>query len=153
MNRPLYFVLEQFEVFSFQASDKLILVIGDGDDRERLHLVARQAGVEDKVVFVGYARPGDLADYYRVADVFVMPSTQEGFGIVLLEAMAGDATLFIRRDEVESAWEIVDSVRRGWENKPLSNREFYAAGTWGPVAADQLLALNGHTWRNPQPMA
>ncbi len=75
--------------------------------------------------------------------------TPEAYERLLLEAMAGDATLFIRRDEVESAWEIVDSVRRGWQNKPLSNREFYAAGTWGPVAADDLLAQSGHTWREP----
>ena len=63
--------------------------------------------------------------------------------------MAGDATLFIRRDEVETAWQIVDGVRQGWEGKLLSPREFYAAGTWGPMAADDLLAQNGHLWREP----
>jgi len=68
---------------------------------------------------------------------------------LLLEAMLGDATLFIRRDEVETAWQIVDSIRKAWDNKPLSNREFYAAGTWGPVAADDLLAQTGHSWREP----
>src|SRR6185437_14352204 len=50
----------------------------------------------------------------------------------------------LRLDEVETAWQIVDSVRKGWEGKSLSNREFYAAGTWGPVAADDLLAQGGH---------
>ena len=60
--------------------------------------------------------------------------TPEAYERLLLEAMAGDATLFIRRDEVETAWQIVDSIRAGWEGKPLTNREFYAAGTWGPVA-------------------
>jgi len=63
--------------------------------------------------------------------------------------MAGDATLFIRRDEVETAWQIVDAIRKAWEDKPLSNREFYSAGTWGPVAADDLLAGNGHAWHEP----
>jgi len=67
----------------------------------------------------------------------------------LLEAMTGDATLFIRRDEVEAAWQIVDAIRKGWEGKRLSNRELYAAGTWGPVAADDLLAQTGHAWREP----
>src|SRR5204862_260340 len=57
--------------------------------------------------------------------------------------------LFIRRDEVETAWQIVDGIRKAWESKPLSNREFYAAGTWGPVAAEDLLAQNGHDWREP----
>ena len=75
--------------------------------------------------------------------------TPEAYERLLLEAMAGDATLFIRRDEVETAWQIVDSIRRGWEGKPLSDREFYSAGTWGPAAADDLLAQNGHVWREP----
>jgi glucose-6-phosphate 1-dehydrogenase len=76
--------------------------------------------------------------------------TPEAYERLLLEAMMGDATLFIRRDEVETAWQIVDSIRQGWEGKSLSNREFYAAGTWGPVAADDLLAQSGHAWHEPQ---
>jgi glucose-6-phosphate 1-dehydrogenase len=76
--------------------------------------------------------------------------TPEAYERLLLEAMLGDATLFIRRDEVETAWQIVDSVRKGWEGKKLSNREFYAAGTWGPMAADDLLAPSGHVWHEPQ---
>jgi glucose-6-phosphate 1-dehydrogenase len=76
--------------------------------------------------------------------------TPEAYERLLLEALAGDATLFIRRDEVETAWQIVDSIRQGWEGKPLSNREFYVAGTWGPVAAEDLLAQSGHVWHEPQ---
>ncbi|MGA2248242.1 MAG: glucose-6-phosphate dehydrogenase [Verrucomicrobiota bacterium] len=76
--------------------------------------------------------------------------TPEAYERLLLEAMAGDATLFIRRDEVETAWRIADSIRAGWLDKPLTNREFYAAGTWGPIAADDLLAQLGHVWHEPQ---
>jgi glucose-6-phosphate 1-dehydrogenase len=75
--------------------------------------------------------------------------TPEAYERLLLEAMVGDATLFIRRDEVEIAWQIVDSIRRSWDSKPLTNREFYSAGTWGPVAADDLLAQSGHAWHEP----
>ena len=75
--------------------------------------------------------------------------TPEAYERLLLEAMAGDATLFIRRDEVETAWRIVDSIRKTWTGKALTNREFYAAGTWGPVAADDLLAQAGHAWHEP----
>ena len=78
--------------------------------------------------------------------------TPEAYERLLLEAMAGDATLFIRRDEVETAWGIVDSIRRGWEDQRLTNREFYAAGTWGPVAAEDLIAQSNHAWRDPQPL-
>ena len=43
----------------------------------------------------------------------------------------------------------MDSIRQAWDDKPLTNREFYAAGTWGPVAADDLLAQAGHVWHEP----
>jgi glucose-6-phosphate 1-dehydrogenase len=75
--------------------------------------------------------------------------TPEAYERLLLEAMVGDATLFIRRDEVETAWQIVDNIRQAWDTKPLSNREFYAAGTWGPVASDDLLAQDGRAWHPP----
>ena len=78
--------------------------------------------------------------------------TPEAYERLLLEALSGDATLFIRRDEVETAWRIVGSIRKGWEGKSLSNREFYSAGTWGPVAAEDLLGQAGHHWRDPQPI-
>lgn len=78
--------------------------------------------------------------------------TPEAYERLLLEAMEGDATLFIRRDEVETAWSIIDPIREGWAARSLENEEFYQAGTWGPVAADQLLSVKGHTWRNPQPV-
>jgi len=77
--------------------------------------------------------------------------TPEAYERLLLDVIAGDATLFIRRDEVESAWKIVDSIRKAWGERPLTNREFYSAGTWGPVAADDLLAQANHAWRNPTP--
>jgi glucose-6-phosphate 1-dehydrogenase len=76
--------------------------------------------------------------------------TPEAYERLLLEAIAGDATLFIRHDEVETAWKIVDAIRAGWDGKPLTNREFYAAGTWGPVAAEDLLAQDGNAWHEPQ---
>ena len=67
--------------------------------------------------------------------------TPEAYERLLLEAIAGDATLFIRRDEVETAWGIVDAIRDSWTDKPLTNREFYLAGTWGPTAAEAQRAV------------
>jgi len=77
--------------------------------------------------------------------------TPEAYERLLLEAMAGDSTLFIRRDEVETAWQIVDDIRAAWGDEPLTNREFYAAGSWGPMAAEELLARDGYVWHDPQP--
>ena len=77
--------------------------------------------------------------------------THEAYERLLLEAIAGDATLFIRRDEVEAAWSIVDPIRAAWANTPLTEREFYPAGTWGPTAAAELLTSVDRAWRDPQP--
>jgi phosphatidyl-myo-inositol dimannoside synthase len=64
------------------------LIVGDGDDRQHLQSLAMQLGVAERVIFAGRVPAAELPDYYRVADLFVMPSTGEGFGIVFLEAMA-----------------------------------------------------------------
>lgn len=76
--------------------------------------------------------------------------TPEAYERLLLDAIEGDATLFIRRDEVEASWAIVDHVRSYWAALPLTERDFYAAGTWGPSPANELLGKNGHSWRNPE---
>jgi glucose-6-phosphate 1-dehydrogenase len=66
---------------------------------------------------------------------------------LLLDLMLGDPTLFIRADEAEGAWRILDPVMRHWsEEKDVS---FYPAGTWGPKAADDLLEQDGREWRRP----
>jgi phosphatidyl-myo-inositol dimannoside synthase len=64
------------------------LVVGEGHDRGRLEALGRDVGVEDAVMFAGRVKPEELPQVYRLADLFVMPSTQEGFGIVFLEASA-----------------------------------------------------------------
>ncbi len=59
-----------------------------GDNTERVRAYAKERGVEENVIVVGEVSDQELADYYNLCDVFVMPSTQEGFGIVFLEALA-----------------------------------------------------------------
>jgi phosphatidylinositol alpha-1,6-mannosyltransferase len=73
--------------------DAVYLVIGEGNDRARLETTARRLGLQHHVRFLGMIEQHELADYYRLADVFVMPSTQEGFGIVFLEAAASGLKL------------------------------------------------------------
>jgi phosphatidylinositol alpha-1,6-mannosyltransferase len=68
--------------------ETIYLVVGDGDDRPRLEALAAEFGVRDKLRFAGLVSSDELPDCFRLADVFVMPSTGEGFGIVFLEAMA-----------------------------------------------------------------
>ena len=64
------------------------LIVGDGSDRSRLEEKAKLMGIADNVVFAGRISESEKADHYRLADVYVMPSHGEGFGIVFLEAMA-----------------------------------------------------------------
>jgi len=68
--------------------ETIYLIVGDGDDRPRLEALALEFAVQDKVRFAGPVAGEELPDYYRLADVLVMPSTGEGFGIVFLEAVA-----------------------------------------------------------------
>ena len=63
------------------------VIVGDGDDRRALEALAAHAGVAGSVHFVGAVRDDLLRSYYRAADIFVLPSGKEGFGIVFLEAM------------------------------------------------------------------
>jgi phosphatidyl-myo-inositol dimannoside synthase len=86
-------VIEALPRMTRTHPDLVYLVAGTGDDRARLQGLARQLGIEHHVLFVGMVAPDELADYYRLADVFVMPSTQEGFGIVFLEAAASGLKL------------------------------------------------------------
>jgi phosphatidyl-myo-inositol dimannoside synthase len=74
--------------FVAAGQDVVFVIIGDGDDRERLEAIARDEGVSDRVVFMGQCDAEQLVDAYRAADLFVMPSSGEGFGITFLEAMA-----------------------------------------------------------------
>jgi glucose-6-phosphate 1-dehydrogenase len=80
----------------------------------------------------------------------------EAYERLLLDAMLGDSTLFIRRDETELAWDRVTNVLEGWQvqedvlkkrNKQLQLPQ-YEAGTWGPLESDDLLARDGHHWKN-----
>ncbi|MGZ4290301.1 MAG: glucose-6-phosphate dehydrogenase [Gaiellaceae bacterium] len=65
---------------------------------------------------------------------------------LILDAMLGDATLFTRSDEIEEQWALVDAIVGLWQRDRPSFPN-YAAGTWGPAAADDLLHRDGRSWR------
>lgn len=70
----------------------------------------------------------------------------EAYERLILDAMLGDATLFTRSDEIEEQWGLVDAVVAAWRrDRPVFPN--YAAGTWGPKDANELLARDGRAWR------
>jgi glucose-6-phosphate 1-dehydrogenase len=64
---------------------------------------------------------------------------------LLLDAIRGDQTLFMRRDEVEAAWRWIDPIRAAWEHAGTAPKP-YTAGSWGPSAAIALIERDGRTW-------
>ena len=66
----------------------IYIIAGDGKDRQRLEKKAKDLGLKDKVIFTGRISETEKVDHYRLADLYVMPSKGEGFGIVILEALA-----------------------------------------------------------------
>jgi glucose-6-phosphate 1-dehydrogenase len=74
-------------------------------------------------------------------------ASPEAYERLLLDAMAGDATLFARRDEVEEAWRFIDDIEDTWAGNNQPKLTFYPAGSWGPTEADQLIEGDGRAWR------
>ncbi|HEX8679385.1 MAG TPA: glucose-6-phosphate dehydrogenase [Chthoniobacterales bacterium] len=74
-------------------------------------------------------------------------ASPEAYERLLLDAMSGDATLFARRDEVEQAWDFIDRIEHAWHDSEAPELFQYAAGSWGPEQADELLARDGRAWR------
>jgi glucose-6-phosphate 1-dehydrogenase len=84
---------------------------------------------------------------FRYSDYFgATPST--GYERLLHDCMIGDATLFQRADMVEAGWNVVNPVLDVWKALPPRYFPNYAAGTWGPREAEELLARDGRHWRN-----
>ena len=92
-------------------------------------------------------RLGTVDMNFEYADYFgVTPST--GYERLLHDCMIGDATLFQRADMVEAGWCVVSPVLDVWKALPPRNFPNYAAGTWGPREADELVERDGRRWRN-----
>lgn len=119
----------------------------------------------DESIILGFdaKRPGPQLDVEQVSMDFVYSrafgdsTISDAYERLLLDAILGDSTLFIRRDETELAWDRVTNVLEGWaiQEEILRRRgktlplPQYPAGTWGPIESDDLLAQNGHYWHEP----
>jgi len=79
--------------------------------------------------------------------VFQGVEIPEAYQRLLMDAMSGDASLFTREDEVMLSWKLIDFVLNGWTATNAPALATYVPGSWGPDAADKLLADEGREWR------
>jgi glucose-6-phosphate 1-dehydrogenase len=108
---------------------------------EGIHLT-----IEAKIPDQQIAKSVDMELHYDNA--FEAEDLPDAYERLILDAVNGDPALFIRGDEIESAWQIVDPIIDGWACDPAAPpMQKYAQGSWGPAAADALLEREEHIWR------
>ena len=64
----------------------------------------------------------------------------------MLDALLGDAALFIRSDAIELSWRLIDPILEAWETGATPSLASYQTGSWGPTEAEALIARDGHAW-------
>jgi glucose-6-phosphate 1-dehydrogenase len=89
-------------------------------------------------------RSVDMDFHYRSSFNEALP---EAYQRLLLEALAGDASLFTRNDSIDASWRLLDPILQGWETKKAPPLVIYPGGSWGPAESDQLLSRDGRSWR------
>ncbi len=83
---------------------------------------------------------------FSYSESFGSNAIPDSYQRLLLDAMQGDASLFIRSDEIETAWAIMDPIIKGWESPLAPPLMPYDKGSWGPASADALMAVDGRLW-------
>lgn len=82
-------------------------------------------------------------DYFKVK----LPDAYER---LLIDIILGDSSLFVRRDDMEVSWQLIDPILKEWQEKPkLYEPHLYPAGSWGPEEANLLIERDGRKWRRP----
>ena len=107
------------------------------DEGISLRYLAKQPGVTLRL------SPRDM--HFRYAEAF-KTEPPEAYETLLLDVMQGDATLFMRADQVECAWNVVDPVLEVWNSVEASDFPNYPSGSWGPESAEALIAQDGRSW-------
>jgi glucose-6-phosphate 1-dehydrogenase len=123
-----------------------------GSDPEPNLLAMRIQPDEGIMLRFGAKVPGLGIDVRSVTMDFTYGSaftvdSPDAYETLILDALLGDASLFTRADEVEGAWARVTPIIESWVDAPRPEFPNYEAGTWGPEAADELLAREGRKWR------
>ena len=103
--------------------------------------------IDSKTVDAGFAtHPVDLNFHYK-DELRGDEELPEAYERLLEDAMEGDASLFIRADQIEDAWNIVDPLLQCWADPASTTLETYSQGTWGPSGSSRLLGQDGFLWQ------
>jgi glucose-6-phosphate 1-dehydrogenase len=117
------------------APNRLVIRL-QPDEGVRLSVLAKTPG--DEILLRPVDLNLDLAQTFGVVQM-------DAYERLLMDAICGKLTLFLRRDELDAAWRWIDPILHAWErygDKPKN----YLAGTWGPAASTALLSRDGITW-------
>ena len=124
-----------------EIRDPNVLVLGVQPHEEiSLHLGVKYPGIGNQLypVNMNFNYERDVQGDFH----FALPYER-----LILDCMKGDQTLFARQDGIEAMWSVVDPIIERWENTPAPDFPNYAAGTWGPDKADDLIQSDGRNWR------
>ena len=140
----------------FRKAPVLPFTSTDTEELGSNQLVVRVQPDEGMTLRFGSKVPGTQMEVRDVAMDFLYgeaftESSPEAYERLLLDVLLGDASLFPRNEEVEHSWRVIDPVERHWaeRNEAGEGPQPYRAGTWGPSAADEMLAADGRAWRRP----
>jgi len=89
-------------------------------------------------------QPATMGFTYK--ESFGEKAIPEAYERLLLDALSGDVSLFARSDEIELAWQFIDSIHAGWAGPSAPPLLAYEPGTWGPKASEQMLSREGRSW-------
>ena len=132
---PHYLFREQTR---HQKPNQIVIAI-QPDEGIRIRFEGKEPGVGMKMNEV--VMEFDYVEQWQV-------DPPDGYATLLHDCMRGDQTLFKHRDEIEASWYAVQPVLDYWEDNPQDDLPNYAAGTWGPSAADLMMEREGRYWRN-----
>ena len=103
----------------------------------RLRFQAKQPGPQMVL------QPVDMVFSYEAA---YGDNAPEAYETLLEDVIEGNPTLFMRADQVEKAWEIIEPILEAWQTRPPVDFPNYVPGTWGPEDAEALIARDGYNW-------
>mgnify|MGYP000541502140 CR=1 FL=1 len=125
-----------------KRQDVVLLIVGGGPARGSLEQLAKELGIERSVRFAGMVNPNEVADYYKLGDIFTCASTSETQGLTYIEAMASGLPLVCRKDpclygvleeggngySYESIQQFVSGVQRLWKKRKYLKMRDSTAG-------------------------